>query len=140
MDLQLDQILALYSGSRIAKLQYLQNQRLLLVLAKLDVTLHHERWSKDKGISYLNTCCAETVSPKVAAKLVEKIILHPGTYAAVYIGFHMWDQLYRQGRAQLDWKLSLPDFHTNCLSLGVIPISVLKRFWEILFLWRNLAE
>ncbi|MEL6670710.1 MAG: DUF885 family protein [Bacteroidota bacterium] len=139
MNEQLDQSLALFSGDLADKIHYLEKKLLHLTLARLDVTLHLQGWSKERAIRFLTSECPEVSEGGYATTIVEKAILQPGHFVGSFLGYSTWQGLYLQGRAQLSWQLNLPDFHAHCLSNGFIPLSVLKDLGNSYFV-ENLAK
>lgn len=94
----------------------------------VDPGMHALGWSRDQAQSYLreNTAIAEH---EIVTE-IDRYISWPGQASSYYLGMLQIMNLRREAEETLGERFSLRDFHDKVLSLGCVPLTVLKTSIE----------
>jgi uncharacterized protein (DUF885 family) len=103
----------------------LRDELMRAVRLVVDTGIHYKRWSREEAIEYMmeRTGMGEA---EVTTE-VERYIVSPGQALAYKVGMLSILGLRERARSELGEKFDLKQFHTEVLSHGALPMTVLER-------------
>jgi uncharacterized protein (DUF885 family) len=90
----------------------------------VDTGLHHERWSRDRAIAYLEQTTGKPRSEVVAE--VDRYLVNPGQACAYAVGQLRILHLRAIAQARLGERFDLRAFHDELLRHGAMPLELLE--------------
>lgn len=122
---QLADEMGVYEGDPFGRLGYLRSYMFRAARLVVDSGLHHKRWSREQGISYM----VDTLGDHRAAVTteVERYCVWPGQATSYKVGQNQWLKLREQARKKLGSRFDIRGFHDTALAAGTVPLAVLER-------------
>jgi uncharacterized protein (DUF885 family) len=91
----------------------------------VDSGLHHERWTREQAIRYLDE---NTPSPHAANEsAVDRYLAVPGQATAFTVGMHTILEERERARRELGPRFDLREFHAAVLENGYLPLWALRE-------------
>lgn len=103
----------------------LRDELMRAVRLVVDTGIHYKRWSREEAIAYMMD--ATGMGEQEATAEVERYIVAPGQALAYKVGMLSILGLRERARSELGEKFDLKQFHTEVLSHGALPMTVLER-------------
>ncbi|PXA88258.1 DUF885 domain-containing protein [Nostoc sp. 3335mG] len=121
---QLADEMGAYAKDPLGRLGYLQSYLFRAARLVVDTGLHHQRWSREKAIAYMNDTLG-TPEPSNVTE-VERYCVWPGQATSYMVGQTRWVALREKARAALGDRFDIRGFHDTALAAGAMPVSVLE--------------
>ena len=106
----------------------LRDEMLRAVRLVVDTGIHHQRWSRERAIAYMQD---KTGMPESAViSEVERYIVNPGQACAYKVGMVSIRAARERARVALGARFdasTLKAFHDTVLSSGALPLEVLDE-------------
>jgi uncharacterized protein (DUF885 family) len=101
----------------------LQGELFRAVRLVVDTGMHHQRWSREKGIEYMLEVTGMPESDVVAE--IERYLVIPGQACAFKIGMMRMQDMRSRAEDSLGDDFDIRDFHRVILDNGAMPLDLL---------------
>ncbi len=122
---QLADEMGLYEGDPFGRLGYLRSYMFRAARLVVDSGLHHKRWSREQGISYMVDTLGD--HPASVTTEVERYCVWPGQATSYKVGQTQWLRLREKAQRKLGTRFDIRSFHDTALAAGTVPLAVLER-------------
>lgn len=117
--------LGMYEDDPFGNLGRLQDELFRAVRLVVDTGLHHEKWSREKAIKYMQDI---TGTPESSCRAeIERYMAWPGQALGYKMGMLTILELRKHAETELGDKFDLADFHDVILTGAAVPMSVLRQ-------------
>ena len=103
----------------------LQGELFRAVRLVVDTGMHHQRWSRERGIEYMHSITGMPMSDVVAE--IERYLVIPGQACAFKVGMMRMLAMRERARDALGDDFDIRDFHRVILDSGAMPLELLDR-------------
>jgi len=117
--------LGAYEDDPMGELGYLQSLLFRAARLVVDTGLHHERWSRERAITYLVDITGQPTS--AMATEVDRYAVWPGQATSYMSGRQILHDLREQAQLILGDDFSLKAFHAVVLNNGPRPMSLVEQ-------------
>jgi len=91
----------------------------------VDTGIHHQRWTREEAIDYMQTNTGMAASDVVSE--IERYIVLPGQATAYKVGMMKILEIRQKAMDSLGDQFDLRDFHDVVLKNGAVPLDILER-------------
>ncbi|ARS28092.1 DUF885 domain-containing protein [Sphingomonas sp. KC8] len=91
----------------------------------VDTGIHHQRWSREQAIRYVEANSAD--APGGIVKAIERYVVYPGQATAYMIGRLKISELRDKAQAALGSRFDVRGFHDTVLKSGPVPLDILEK-------------
>jgi uncharacterized protein (DUF885 family) len=122
---QLADEMGIYDGDPFGRVGYLRSYMFRAARLVVDSGLHHKRWSREQGISYMVDTMGD--HPASVTTEVERYCVWPGQATSYKVGQTQWLRLRENAKQKLGKRFDIRGFHDTALAAGTVPLAVLER-------------
>ncbi|RYD60063.1 MAG: DUF885 domain-containing protein [Sphingomonadales bacterium] len=117
--------LGVYEGDPFGRIGYLQSELFRAARIVVDTGIHHERWSKAKGVAWMVENAGE--QPVATDREVTRYAVYPGQACSFKVGANRIVYAREAARRTRGVLFDLRAFHDLILASGPVPLSVLEQ-------------
>ncbi len=114
-----------FYSSSFDKLGHLQDELLRAVRLVVDTGIHHQRWTREQAIDYMEEITGYAHNTIVTE--VERYFVLPGQACAYKIGQLKILELRKRAQEKLGQKFDIRDFHDVILKVAAVPLIILEE-------------